>query len=161
MKRKPLVAPIVLIALGLYFLGRNLGWFDWNLPRGILKYWPLVLVGIGVALLANSARGAGAKGFLAGFLLTVYGTFFLLVPLGILGNHDIGRYWGIFPGAVGVGLLLRPEEGGAKGRGGAAPLILIAVGALGLFGAFFDLDGRYWPVILIAAGLLLLWVRRK
>jgi hypothetical protein len=55
MPRKSVVAPIVLIALGSAFLLSNLG----LLPRlGPLftRWWPLILIAIGVALLLRRRR---------------------------------------------------------------------------------------------------------
>jgi phage shock protein C len=46
---------VILVGLGVLLLVNNLGWFSWiNIDWGLA--WPLILVGIGVALLAGQGR---------------------------------------------------------------------------------------------------------
>lgn len=41
---------LILVVLGVVLLGRNLGW--WPIDE-IRKFWPLILIAIGVSLLAR------------------------------------------------------------------------------------------------------------
>ena len=54
--RQHLVTAIILIALGLLFLARNLGWTDLNLSRLLSTWWPLILIAVGVSLLFKHRR---------------------------------------------------------------------------------------------------------
>jgi hypothetical protein len=70
--------------------------------------------------------------------------------------------WALIPGFVGFGILLMnllggKEEGSSYKDGGT--LILISFILLAVFGSFFGaigLAGRYWPVLLILLGLVLM-----
>lgn len=54
------VAPVLLIALGVIFLLNNLEIFE---LRRMLRYWPVMMIGLGVYLLyLRMAGGSGAKG---------------------------------------------------------------------------------------------------
>jgi hypothetical protein len=54
---RSLFGPILLIALGIYFLLANLGIVSGLNWVGVLQLWPLILVFIGVNILARQARG--------------------------------------------------------------------------------------------------------
>lgn len=54
--RQSLVTALILIALGLLFLARNLGWTDLNLSRLLTTWWPLILIVVGVSLLFKRGR---------------------------------------------------------------------------------------------------------
>ncbi len=42
---------LVLIAVGVFWMGRNLGWFWWHVPL-----WPVLLIALGLYLLLRSAQ---------------------------------------------------------------------------------------------------------
>ena len=46
-----LVAALVLIVLGLFFLARSLGWIDSGLGSLLATWWPAILVVVGVGLM--------------------------------------------------------------------------------------------------------------
>jgi phage shock protein C len=48
----PTIAAVVLILLGVYFLLSNVGWFGWF----NLVFWPVMIIGLGVYLLARRGR---------------------------------------------------------------------------------------------------------
>ncbi|MCD7098657.1 DUF5668 domain-containing protein [Stenotrophomonas sp. MMGLT7] len=49
--RSNLVAAIILILVGLFFLASNLGWTDLNIGRLIATWWPAILIAVGVGML--------------------------------------------------------------------------------------------------------------
>lgn len=51
----PMIGASLLIAIGIYLLFQNLGWFSW-LTAGI--FWSLVLIGLGIYLLRRSRRSS-------------------------------------------------------------------------------------------------------
>jgi hypothetical protein len=48
-----------LVVLGLVLLARNLGWLDFS---AIARYWPVLLIGVGAALLRGSLQRKGNGG---------------------------------------------------------------------------------------------------
>ncbi len=50
MFRKSILAPLILIVLGVLFLLSNLGWLP-HLGPLFAKWWPLILVAVGLSLL--------------------------------------------------------------------------------------------------------------
>lgn len=55
MYRKSLFAPLLLIALGVYFLLSNFGMIP-HLGPLIARWWPLILIVVGVVLLLRRGR---------------------------------------------------------------------------------------------------------
>lgn len=53
-----ILGPLVLIAIGILFLLKNLGLTDLNIGRILSIWWPAILIVIGISLLfkRNSAR---------------------------------------------------------------------------------------------------------
>jgi LiaF transmembrane domain len=150
---------LVLIALGVFFLLRNFGLLP-LLPPDLVSWWPLLVFGIGLALLVRGLGAGRADGLVAGTILTIYGAFFLLVPLGLLRTGDVGRYWGVFPAAIGAAFLVRYLASPAQTTRLVLPAaVLLLVGLLGLAGSVLHAGWRLWPLILIAVGLLLLFRR--
>jgi O-antigen/teichoic acid export membrane protein len=100
-------AGLVIVALGVYFLGRNAGWWDsdWNLHN----WWALFILIPAVGSFAGAWRayvaagrrfGAGSARPLVIGLLLVAVTVILLLEL------DWQNVWPILLVIVGVGLLL-------------------------------------------------------
>ena len=54
--RQHLVTALILIALGILFLARNLGWTDLDLSRLLSTWWPLILIAVGVSLLFRQRK---------------------------------------------------------------------------------------------------------
>lgn len=96
-------AGIVLILLGAWFLLPLVS--DVNLP--IREWWPLFLVGIGLA----SALSGNVRG---GLVVIAVGAGFLLFYLDILGS-EVASYWPVVLIAVGVAMLFRRQRGGSHG----------------------------------------------
>ena len=163
-----IVPAIILIAVGIFFLLVNAD----LLPRvSVAQLWPAFPVLLGIALLGQFFAGRMRDpGLVAGgtiFLLT--GLFFFLFtfnltvpPLGRIDWGDMARLWPAFPTIVGVALLLRWLAGGLRDRGLLIPVVILLIVGLGGFaftlGGFptFRILADYWPVLLIALGVLVL-----
>lgn len=49
--KSAIVGPLILIALGILFLLKNLGFTDLNLGRILSIWWPAILIVVGISLL--------------------------------------------------------------------------------------------------------------
>ncbi|NLS79273.1 MAG: hypothetical protein GXY76_18650 [Chloroflexi bacterium] len=59
-RRSGVVGPLILIGLGLIFLGNNLGWLDWSIWTTLLRIWPVFLIAAGIDLLFGRRSTLGA-----------------------------------------------------------------------------------------------------
>jgi hypothetical protein len=104
-------------------------------------------------------RGRGLTPGIAPALIVIgIGVLFLLNNLNIFFVHDIWRFWPGILIAVGLVKMVDSTEPNGRMAGG----VLVGVG--GLFLAknlgFLNLEWRdFWPLVLIGAGLLMLWSR--
>ena len=100
-------------------------------------------------------RNAKPPGMAAGIILIVLGTLFLL---GHMGYVDTGRLWKFWPLIiVVVGLVKFIKE-----RSHVGGAITVVVGVLLLLNQFGYLQlswGSLWPLVLIAAGIAMIWSR--
>lgn len=159
-RRSRIGAGIVLIVLGAVFLVVQLtpslpSWLE------VAYSWPLIVVGVGVFLLLlglvtgepDMAVPACIVGGIGGLLYWQNAT----------GNWESWSYaWTLIPGFVGLGTLLSGLLGGRtqKSVREGSQLIVISLVLFAIFGSFFGalgFMGRYWPLLLIGLGLLLLF----
>jgi hypothetical protein len=161
-RRSSVVVGLMLILLGVLLAVVRLvpGLQSWT---DIECSWPLIIVGVGALLLV------------AGLLTSVPA---LAVPSCIVGGiggllywqnatdawESWAYVWTLIPGFVGAGILLSSLLGGEGHRamGEGVKLILVSLAMFTIFGSFFGsvgLMGKYWPVLLIALGLLILLQR--
>jgi hypothetical protein len=122
--------------------------------------WPLIIVGIGLFLLViGLLTGVPAMAVPACIVGGIGG---LLYWQNATGNWESWAYaWTLIPGFVGVGIVLSGLFGGETRQSvrEGAKLILISLVLFAIFGSFLGglgLLGPYWPVLLIALGLLVL-----
>jgi predicted membrane protein len=97
----------------------------------------------------------GVSGWLPGAILIALGTLFLLDHLGVINGNIIWKYWPLMLIAVGIGKVI--NEG--KRVGG---VLLILVGAFFMaehFGYRMFTWETLWPVIIIFAGIAMIWGR--
>jgi predicted membrane protein len=117
-RRGPLVSrvffAVFLIAVGtLLFLG-NIG----VLPiHDVWDYWPLILVAVGITRLFECRS---TFGIIAGALLIVFGSLFLLISLGIFHLHMRDSSWplALLLIAFGIVALIKTAESNTTGRHG-------------------------------------------
>jgi hypothetical protein len=83
-RRRSLLGPLILIALGVVFLLNNMGILSWNVWEVIFRLWPILVIAIGLDLLLGRRSALGA---VLAFLIT------LAILLGALWlfESDIGR----------------------------------------------------------------------
>jgi hypothetical protein len=148
---------VVLILVGVLFAVINL---VPELQLQVADLWPLIIVGVGVVL------------FVIGLVTRVPD---LAVPAcivagigGILyfqNTYDMFQSWTyawtLIPGFVGVGIILASVTGGGNRYSVRRGLnvILTSLILFAIFGAIFgafNSTGVYWPLLLVAAGVLIL-----
>lgn len=156
--RSRLVFALLFIGLGVWFLA-----IEFSPPLRAFAYgaqtWPLPIIGLGAAMALF-----GLLAWQPGWLIPasiVAGIGGLLYWQNATGDWESWAYaWTLIPGFVGIGLLLagllRRRRGMLLGAGWTlfSSMLLFAI-----FGSF--LGGRalvlaYWPVLLIAVGVIFL-----
>jgi hypothetical protein len=98
MRHAGLVPAVVLIAVGAIFFLNNLHIFY---IRDVVRYWPVILIGLGMVKVVDSAEHSGRVG---GAILVVVGAIFLAPALGFW-DVSIGDLWPLILIAVGAALL--------------------------------------------------------
>jgi len=122
--------------------------------------WPFMVIGIGVLLLLFALIGQIPGMAIPGAVVSGVGA--VLYFQNLTGNWESWAYaWTLIPGFVGVGILIRSLLVGQTARSmqGALWLILSSAVLFTISAAFFGaigFIGVYWPVVLIAFGVLLL-----
>jgi hypothetical protein len=159
-RRSSLATGLVLILIGALIFATQLvpGWETWF-------QWPLFIVGIGAVLLVigllTRVPGLAVPACIVG------GIGGLLYYQNTTGDWDSWAYaWALIPGFVGVGIIVAGLLGGRfrKPLREGGQLILISLVMFLAFGSFLGLIGlgplgKYWPVLLIALGVLILFNR--
>jgi hypothetical protein len=160
-QRSRLAVGVLLVAIGAVFLVLQLmpnlaDWFRVTLS------WPLIIVGVGALILV--------VGLLSGAPETAVGACVVAGIGGILyfqnltGNWVSWAYaWTLIPGFTGVGMVIAGILGSRVPRSIARGLnqIIVSVILFLIFGSIFgpnfggfSILGPYWPLLLVAAGLL-------
>lgn len=106
---------VILIALGTIFILDNLGYVE---AFPFWEYWPVVLIGFGLASLIAPKDAGDPAG---GAVMTGVGTFFLLRKLDVI-DWRFRDVWPLFLVLAGVALILRSlTERRAPRPDGASP----------------------------------------
>lgn len=104
-------------------------------------------------------RGRGSiPGIVPALIVIGIGVLFLLNNLNIFFIHDVWRYWPVILIAAGLAKMVDSPVSSGRAMGG----ILVGVGALFLANnlGFLNLSWEnFWPLVLIGAGLVMLWSR--
>jgi len=140
-------AGLLLILLGAILLAANLGAFS------LLRFWPLLIVGLGIAFFLMWLGERANYGLLMpAAVMTVIGLLFLYCE--IEGWYHMDQLWPVFLLAPGLGFILMYLLG-IQDRG-----LLIPGGILLFLGILFlsvnRLTGRWWPLLLVIVGIMLL-----
>ena len=59
-RARPIVFPLLLIAVGVVLLGLNLGYISWQSVRSALQYWPVIFIALGIEALITRRAPWGA-----------------------------------------------------------------------------------------------------
>jgi hypothetical protein len=154
-KRSSLALGVVLIVLGGIFLATQL------IPGlGLILSWPWIVIGVGVLLLLLGLLvGAPDMAIPACIVGGIGG---ILYYQNLTGDWTSWSYmWALIPAFVGLGMVVAAVLGGRSRYAYREGLrtVLVGVVLFLVFGSFFGAFtwlGAYWPLLLVAAGLLIL-----
>lgn len=157
-RRSSLTLGVILVVLGGIFIAANL------IPSVAVVFqqmntWPMIIeaVALGLLLLGLVIRVPD----MAVPATIVAGIGGILWYQNLTGDWKSWAYiWALIPGFVGVGMLLAKVLGGWDRYNAADALSIIGTSLILfiIFGAFFGgftWLGPYWPLLLIAAGILI------
>jgi len=154
-RRATIVSGVILILLGLLFLA---GQFFPGLV-GFLE-WPYSVIGVGlIFLLAAILSGRGGLAIPGMIISGIGGILYLQNATNTWASWSY--MWALIPGFVGLGTILSGLINGhfRSSLGSGFSLIMISLVLFFIFGGSFGLDPqivRYWPLLLIAFGLMLI-----
>ena len=120
--------------------------------------WPWIVIGIGLVLFILGAA-VGEPGMAVPATI-VSGLGGILAYQWFTGDWQSWSYiWALIPGFVGIGIILMSLLGGDASLKDGTTLMFISFIMLAVFGSFFGavgMAGRYWPVLLILLGVVLM-----
>jgi hypothetical protein len=152
-RKTNLVGGIILVLLGLIFLAREIApqYFQfWD--------WPVFIIGLGLVFFiwALVSRTGGLA--VPGAILSGIGG--ILYYQNMSGDWESWSYiWALIPAFVGVGVIIGGliDKNYRDGFSSGLTLIIISAILFFAFGSFFGFESdftQYWPVLLIALGLI-------
>jgi hypothetical protein len=156
-----LIPGLALIGIGVWFLLRTMGF---PLPS-IGAMWPIFPVLAGLGFFVNwlaSPNKREAHGIMIPATITgLVGLFFFAFTLGFVPWSAMGVLWPVFPLIVGIAFFVAWVFSGFREWGLLVPSAV--TGAVGIVGLSFTLGGtlfgdlvRFWPLLLIGLGVLVL-----
>lgn len=157
--RSNISAGILLIVIGILALSYQMmpAWWNW---LQVDVSWPLIIIGAALLMLVFGLLGGVPA--MAVPASIVGGVGALLYWQNATGNWESWAYaWTLIPGFVGVGIILAALLGEGRlsdGLNAGGILLLISLTMFAIFGSFLggpNLFGPYWPVLLIALGVLI------
>ena len=95
---------LVLIAIGAIILFQNFDWWPDD-----LRWWPLLLIGVGAGLGIEAARSGKSGGWFVPLLLIGLGIVFLLQDFDVI--EEDAPVWAVVLIALGAALLVRDLPG--------------------------------------------------
>jgi hypothetical protein len=158
MRRSSIVAGIILILVGLFFLLLPL-FPNISGVINIAEQWPLIIVAVGALFLFSALIGAPGLA-IPGSIITGIGC--LLLYQNLNDAWESWAYaWALIPGFVGIGIIIARALEGETRRGlrSGGTLIFISLVLFLAFGAFLGDGisfGVFWAVLLIGLGIRLL-----
>jgi hypothetical protein len=157
-QRSSLAIGVILVLVGVYFMLANIV-PQFNQWLNITYSWPTIILAVAAGLLILGLI-VGAPDMAVPAMI-VGGIGGILYYQNVTGNWGSWAYmWALIPGFSGLGMILahvlgardRYSIGSALDTIGTSLVLFIIFGALlGAFKAF----GSYWPLLLVAAGLLI------
>ena len=144
-----LPAGLAIVALGLVLTTLSFSAGEaWSTQR----FWPLLVAVFGAMRIAEQPRRV------EGWILLIIGGAVQLANLGlfVLPGREVVRYWPLAVVLVGVWELVSSRSMGAKVEG-VAVVFLGAWLQLSYFGAVHVSSYRLWPLLLSAAGGVMVW----
>jgi len=156
-KRTSIVGGAILILVGgLLFAGQILP--DLMPDFWAIFSWPWIIIGIGLVLFVLGAA-LGEPGMAVPATI-VSGLGAILAYQWYTGDWQSWSYiWTLIPGFVGIGIVLMSLLGGDASLKDGTTLMFISFIMLAVFGSFFGavgMAGKYWPVLLILLGVVLM-----
>jgi hypothetical protein len=120
--------------------------------------WPWIVIGIGLVLFVLGAAVGEPGMAVPATIMTGLGG--ILAYQWFSGDWQSWSYiWTLIPGFVGLGIVLMSLLGGDASLKDGTTLMFISFIMLAVFGSFFGavgMAGRYWPVLLILLGVVLM-----
>lgn len=154
-RRASIVGGIILVLLGLLFLAREIApqYFQfWD--------WPFVIIGLGLLFLIWAiVSGVGGLAVPGSILAGIGG---ILYYQNITGDWESWTYvWALIPAFIGIGIIIGGiiDQNFKDAISSGLIMLLISAMLFFAFGSAFGLDPNitiYWPVLLIALGLVAL-----
>jgi hypothetical protein len=149
---------IILIAVGFWFLALEIFPGVKDFAYGD-KFWPIPIMGVGALLLLVGLITRSPGMFIPASIVGGIGG--LLYYQNWTGNWESWAYaWALIPAFVGIGIILVGLAERKRGvLFGGAWTLFSGLLLFGIFGSIFGgsiLVARYWPVLVIALGLLIL-----
>lgn len=157
-QRSSLAVGVILVLVGLYFMLANVV-PEFNQWLNITYSWPTIILAVGAGLLVlGLIVGAPDMAVPAVIVAGIGGILYFQNVTGMWGSW--AYMWTLIPGFSGIGMILahilgardRYSIGSALDTVGTSLVLFIIFGAF--FGAFKAL-GDYWPLLLVAAGVLI------
>jgi hypothetical protein len=162
-KRSRLAVGVLLVAVGVAFLALQVmpGLADWF---RVTLSWPLIIVGVGALILVVGLLSGAPETAIGACVVAGIGG--ILYYQNLTGNWVSWAYaWTLIPAFIGVGMVISGVLGGRVTHSISKGLnqIIVSVILFLIFGSIFgpifggfSFLGPYWPVLLIAAGLLVI-----
>ena len=144
---------LTLLILGILLLFQNFGYL--NIDFG--QFWPIILMIIGIGFWVAYWQNRNKQGYIMpATVFCIYGLMFLYDAITL--GSAMSFLWPFFLIAPGIGFLLMYSLGEKQKDLLMPAVILILLGALFLIKATGMI--RWWPLLLIASGLYLIFKKK-
>jgi len=162
-KRKSIIGGIILIGVGIFILmAQTIPGFAGFLDLSV--HWPFIFIAIGGLFLISAFLGT-AELAIPGCIVTGLGLIFYYQTFS--GNWASWAYvWALIPGFVGLGMIItgQLDKTRTNEMKEGKRLFLISCGLFVVFAFFFNFSStlfQFWPILLIAAGIWILFKNRQ
>lgn len=162
-KRKSIIGGVILIGVGVFILlAQTIPGFAGFLDLSL--HWPFIFIAIGGLFLISAIFGT-AELAIPGCIISTLGLIFYYQTMS--GNWASWAYiWALIPASVGLGMMITGhlDKAQANEMKEGKRLFLISCGLFAAFAFFFNFSStlfQFWPVLLIAAGVWMLFKNRQ